>query len=393
MKKNILYVLSIFFLFFTLSCLCAEVSDIQKKFLKGNVQDKTAAVKESSASDAYMLAEQGIGFVLETRPLIGADRDLSALAVASILKLPREDSALADNFPDINSQLVQIFNLFEDETVRIAVLDKFEYTAALKDFSQAVGLLNSYLETPEEKFRNSSVTGKAVSTIGKIGDGDSFRIIYSAWREDRFPSFRKQTEDSLILLSAAHISDTIRVISMSNLDDIGDFFELINESSEISQEFKAEIAENVLSMIIHNAEDNTESLRGSVKLQLSAIKAIADANWTRAAGLAVRYFGVAAGEYENNSLSEEQFIQVIRCVTELSSPDCAQALSAYLAEMNSKTEKNQVSAQEVVLAIINSLGELGDKTAFDNLLYVTYLNYPEAVKSAARDSLAKLKWQ
>lgn len=393
MKKNTLRTLFIAFLFASLPSLFAEVSAVQKKFIKGNVQDKTAAVKESTADDAYMLAEKGIDFVLEARPLIGADRDLSALAVASVLKLPRDESVLAGNFPEINSQLVQIFNLFEDETVRIAVLDKLETTSAIKDFSKAVELVNSYLKLPNDRSTSSAVTGKAIATIGRIGDSDSFKIIYSAWRDGIYPLFNNQIEASLLLLSVSHISDTIRVISVSNPEDIGDFFELIKESSEVSQEFKAEIAENALSVIIHNAEDNPENLKGSAKLQLSALQAIADANWTRAAGLSVRYFSVAASEYEKGALNEEQFIQVIRDITALSSPDCAQSLSDYLAEMNSKTEKNQNSAQNVVLAIINSLGELGDKTAFDNLLYVTYLNYPETIKSAARDSLAKLKWQ
>jgi hypothetical protein len=38
------------------------------------------------------------------------------------------------------------------------------------------------------------------------------------------------------------------------------------------------------------------------------------------------------------------------------------------------------------------LGDLGDKTAFDYLLYVGYLSYPETVKKASRDALARLAW-
>jgi len=35
---------------------------------------------------------------------------------------------------------------------------------------------------------------------------------------------------------------------------------------------------------------------------------------------------------------------------------------------------------------------LGDKMAFDNLLYVTYLPYSEQITSAASIALAGLKW-
>ena len=51
-----------------------------------------------------------------------------------------------------------------------------------------------------------------------------------------------------------------------------------------------------------------------------------------------------------------------------------------------------VSDEEVLLAVIESLGALGDKAAFDNLLYVTYLPYSETITTAARTALAGLKW-
>ena len=49
-------------------------------------------------------------------------------------------------------------------------------------------------------------------------------------------------------------------------------------------------------------------------------------------------------------------------------------------------------ARSVVLALISALGEMGDKTAFDALLFVTYLSYPIDVIDAAKASLAKLNW-
>ena len=105
-----------------------------------------------------------------------------------------------------------------------------------------------------------------------------------------------------------------------------------------------------------------------------------------------KYFNVAKTEYQEGKMQEAQFINVIECITKLSSTDTSKTLSGYLAEMNKQAENNNFPAQNVVLTVIKSLGALGDKSAFDNLLYVTYLNYPEEVKGAARDSLAKLKW-
>ncbi len=70
----------------------------------------------------------------------------------------------------------------------------------------------------------------------------------------------------------------------------------------------------------------------------------------------------------------------------------AQTLSIYLGLLNSETEQTGTYNEQIMLAVIKSLGDLGDKTAFDYLLYVGYLNYPETIISASRDALARLKW-
>ena len=45
-----------------------------------------------------------------------------------------------------------------------------------------------------------------------------------------------------------------------------------------------------------------------------------------------------------------------------------------------------------MLGVINALGRLGDRVAFDNLHYVGYLDYPERIKAAAREALNNLIW-
>jgi len=115
-------------------------------------------------------------------------------------------------------------------------------------------------------------------------------------------------------------------------------------------------------------------------------------NWTRGATLVYSYFPVAKNEYENGLLSVDQFAQVITCTGVVASSETDQILSLYLDSLNKSMEKNMIPETKIVLAVINALGGLGDKTAFDYLLYVTYLEYPEEVISAARNALAKLKW-
>jgi len=76
----------------------------------------------------------------------------------------------------------------------------------------------------------------------------------------------------------------------------------------------------------------------------------------------------------------------------LGSKECANALVVFLGLLNSDTEKGRPYSEQVVLATINAVGELGDNNAFDYLVYVDYLKYSENIKKAARDSIARLKW-
>jgi hypothetical protein len=72
--------------------------------------------------------------------------------------------------------------------------------------------------------------------------------------------------------------------------------------------------------------------------------------------------------------------------------DAALALALQLGFFNSQTQRTGEFDEAIILAIINALGELGDKAAFDSLLYVSYLNYPDRIQASARDALNRLRW-
>ena len=91
-------------------------------------------------------------------------------------------------------------------------------------------------------------------------------------------------------------------------------------------------------------------------------------------------------------MNESQFVTVINSLISIAPVDAVNPLIQYLGELNGQVERDGTVSQEVALAVINTLGAIGDKSAFDSLLSVTYLNYSEQVLSAARKALAGLKW-
>ena len=125
---------------------------------------------------------------------------------------------------------------------------------------------------------------------------------------------------------------------------------------------------------------------------MDALNVLTINKWTRASETVIKLFNVAKKEYNNKLLSENQYIDVIKSLGSIAPLDAVLPLINSLEELNAKVENENVVSQNVALTIVETLGAIGDKTAFDTLLSVTYLNYSEAVLSAARKALAGLKW-
>lgn len=166
------------------------------------------------------------------------------------------------------------------------------------------------------------------------------------------------------------------------------------QNDKISSVYKAEIAENILSRAIYIAENTGIALKTLVDLQLDSFKVLSNLKWTRGAKTALSFFDAAKKEYESKELDELGFVAVIMGMADIAPIESAASLSAYLQKMNRDMESTKREAAEpVVLAIINALGAIGDKSAFDPLLAViNNYNYSETVVAAARTALAKLKW-
>ena len=102
---------------------------------------------------------------------------------------------------------------------------------------------------------------------------------------------------------------------------------------------------------------------------------------------------LAKKSFDEGKMSESDFSSLISSATAIPSHELAQTFTDMLSECNGILENdNRMPAKSVVLALISSLGEMGDKTSFDTLLYVTYLSYPREIIEEAKKSLAALNW-
>ena len=372
----------------------AEASKI--KFIKGNITDKTAAVREADDSDSQWISEQAVLFCLENKEVLGNDRELDGLAVAAILSFsPDNVRKLSDSQKQkLTENFISLFTQFnKSSTVQIAVISK---AVALKDnvnYAPFTALLNSYLKTSDVKSADSGVFKSSISALEAIGNEESFLLLYGFLNDNSYSAYKKEIEKTTITLIPNAMDEVLNLIKGADLKKLSSLFTLVQQNSQISKKNLCKIAENVLSESILLVDNSSGASPETIKLQLTALGYLSENSWTLASSNALSYFELSKKLYEKKSMTEEQFKTVIVSLRSIAPLDAVAPLISYLEELNDRTEKGSPVSSEITLAVINTLGAIGDKAAFDSLLAVTYLNYEESVLTAARDALSGLRWQ
>lgn len=371
-------------LFLLSSILLANVSgqEYKKKFIKGNITDKTAAVREASGQEGIWLSQKAIDFVLENNDIIGNDRDMDGLAVAAVLSLPN-DYVYGLSETEKTKVLEKFIELFEkfsrSNTVQIAVQSK---VLSLKDninTSPFTEVLNKFLQSSTVLSSDSSLLKSVINSLGFIGNNISFSILYNNLNDKRYSAYYSEIEETIKKLIPVSMNEVLQIIHSHDAANTQRIFNLVKDA-EISTTNLCEISENIL---------NDSPI---ISLKFDALVILNSHKWTRASNSVLTFFASAQNDFQNELITEEQFVSLIESLVNISPLDAVNPLIKYLGELNQQLEYNNSVAQNVVLAVINSLGAIGDKQAFDSLLSVTYLNYPEPVLSAARQALAGLRW-
>ena len=371
--------------FFLLSSiLLANVfgQEYKKKFIKGNITDKTAAVREASGQEGIWLSQKAIDFVLENNDIIGTDRDMDGLAVAAVLSLPN-DYVYGLSETEKTKVLEKFINLFEkfsrSNTVQIAVQSKVLSLKENINTAPFTEVLNKFLQSSTVLSSDSSLLKSVINSLGFIGNNISFSILYNNLNDKRYSAYYPEIEETIKKLIPVSMNEVLQIIHSHDAANTQRIFNLVKDA-EISTTNLCEISENIL---------NDSPI---ISLKFDALAILNSHKWTRASNSVLTFFASAQNDFQNELITEDQFVSLIESLVNISPLDAVTPLIKYLGELNQQLEYNNSVAQNVVLAVINSLGAIGDKQAFDSLLSVTYLNYPEPVLSAARQALAGLRW-
>ncbi|MDR2446465.1 MAG: hypothetical protein LBD58_04105 [Treponema sp.] len=384
------------FLCFSLATISAQNSVLisyQRNFVRANLTEKLNILNDA-ATDPY--ASEFIGelygfvlrFSLSEADLLADDADMIALTKAAA------KGAGQTGHKDSAETLLKLCSLYSDSSVRVEILNALAITA--QGNARVIGELNQLLDDQNSAF----LTGMApdyqafqagIAALGALGDESSYPVLFSIYS---LPYPDVITEAARLALHhirgdyEAFLADIIR--NSPPHDKLKAFTLVVDNTPhgvQIPVASKNILAQTALDMAL-SADDPA-----SYTLRYEAVRVLTGLGWTGASEAVVRHFYQVQTDYAHELAVKERLIEAIACLGAMRTPEAAQILAIQLGLFNSQAEQTGSFDEDILLATIGALGDIGDKIAFDYLFYVDFLSYSNGVKTAAKTALAKLKWQ
>ncbi|GHU88748.1 hypothetical protein FACS189476_06400 [Spirochaetia bacterium] len=373
------------------------LNSYQRNFTRAELSAKAgilqdAAVDSRSSEFIGGLYEFAMNFALRNAELLQRDPN-----IITILTISARGTADAGYTASVNT-IRQLFNVYRDTQSRIAVLGALGVLG--KGNAQVINDLNQFLANQNNLFLsdleiNQDTFLACVSALGSLGDNSSFPVLFSTLIADYPDNIIAAVEKALGNLDGDFYPFIIDIVQRNPVREKLVAFRmgcLTDSFSRFSPVQRGTLAETALDIGLFLKPNTDADEAAASALMAGAAAVLGELKWSRAAPLLVKYFYRAQAEYQNGYISGEQFLEVVTILGVMGSAEAAQALALQLGYFNSQMERRGAFDEPLTLGVVNTLGEIGAKIAFDYLLYISYLSYPESIQAAARAALGQLKW-
>lgn len=368
----------------------------RRNFARASLVTKLELVREAAARGGASMGPlygMAIRFAVDNAALLGSDPQLKELAILSSNEAGK--AAYAKAIDDLWS----LFQAFQDQDVRAAAIAALGTAGAGE--ARVAEYLNAFLASQNSLFRSGTqpeypALEACITALGQLGDGSSFPVLFSSYVAGYAPAVASKAAKALGSIKGDYRGYLIRVIAKNPPLEKSAAYAAGMENANFSDPDRGELSEAAMAAALDASGPGSslspveaQSMR---ELKRTAARKLRDLKWQKASSVAARYFSVAQADYIKGAATKADFLDAISCLGAMGSTEASQALSIYLQLVNAQTEQGTPYDEDVMLAVIAALGDLGDKAAFDYLLQIGYLQYTEKVKKAAREAMLKLKW-
>jgi hypothetical protein len=343
----------------------------------------------STAKAMGPLFQQAVDFVLDNASLMSTDARFNQLAGIGVEQIG------AVGYKPGKDSVWKLFKSTSDSQVLIKAAAALGVVGA--EDVDVVANLNHYVETQNGYFSSGRQPDNAVlsacfQALGKLADPSSFPALFSATFIGYSDKASAIARDALFALKGDFPQMLRGVIKDRPAAEKKLALQMALDSDKLSSDQKAQISQYALDIGLHSSVADADSKTILRELRFQAATSLGARKWSDAVGLLIEHLDMTIGEFDKGLVDRNHLLDTIANLGAMNTHEAAVRLTQYLVLLNSYAEKGKSFDDQIVFAVLQNLGALGDKVAFDDLMYTQYLNYSAGVKKAARQALDKLKW-
>ena len=350
------------------------------------LQDAAAAPGTAELGPLY---QQALEFVLENISLLPADPRFRQLAVIAA------DQVAAIGYAAARTALWRLFQEDSETGTRIRTATALGAVGA--GDPEVVDHLNRFLDSQNALFAagkgsDQQVVPAILRALGRLGDPSSFPSLFTAMVLGYTDETTRVARESLLAVKGELRELLAGVVKSGQPAEKLEALRMGVESERIPDPDKAKLAELALDVGLHTSASDTGSRASLRAMRVTAARTLRDRAWQAASPLLIEHLDMTIMEVDRGLADKGSLLEAIASLGIMGTHEAAVRLTQYLVLLNSYTEKGKGYDEQVVAAVIENIGLLADKVAFDDLMYTQYLNYSNAIKKAARAALERLRW-
>ncbi|HOX18890.1 MAG TPA: hypothetical protein PKW82_10570 [Spirochaetales bacterium] len=377
-----------------------SVSDFEREFVATDLEGKVEVLRSSAdlGPRAAALHLRALAFVADNLALLGPERHLAELAIEAAR------GASAAGSGDAAPLLLGLFAAFDDSGVGIALLEALgtlgrgypDASAAIEAWLAAKAEALDSAEAPE--LRDSGERSRLLAcaaALGSLGAPSAYGELFDLFARGSAAGdegIRSAAAGAMASLAGDYRGFLSGFVASGPAARRAAALSAGLDYAGLPDEDRGMLAEKALAGALDEPGADPVGREIIRAIRFRAARELRVRRWQRASPLAARHFYDILDGWNKGRSPETELIEAIDTLGAMGTNEAAQTLAIFLQFANSEIERGASFDEDVALAVIRNLGQLGDKMAFDYLLYMGYLPWSETVKRAARDALLLLRW-
>ena len=381
-------------LFFSAQAFCdsAALQSYKQKFSRADLSAKAAILEEAFIDKTVKenkgeLCEYALQFALDNSELLKDDPDMIAMITVAVngLRNTRHSASL--------DTLWKLFLLYPDTALSADILVTFGNLG--KGNQSVIDSVNNFLTEQNTLYSgggsvNYAIVSACIEAILELGDSSSYTPLFAVLRASYPEVIAYEAYGAMELIPGNFKQFLFDIIIKNPPEEKYAAFKAGINSERLSLSERGQLAELAFeqTLVTYSGEENADISA----MRYAAVLALTPLRWTRANALAIRHYYRVLTDYQQAAVPKQRLLEAIGLLGAVGDSDAAIALVLQLGLINARTERIGAYDGEITMAIVQALGRIGDKAAFDQLLSVRNLIYPENIHTAAKEAIDRLKW-